>query len=143
MLERYRDNERVPELRAVIEAHINVCDWCRRELTRMQGEPPAVPVCSALPEPEPPGMQSLLTRLRDWDARRTAADAPGPTIRQRVAREVGFFLGGRAAEEVVRPVADDAGNLLPSIQPLLGRFLGRKAASHLSTHIVDVALVRR
>jgi hypothetical protein len=83
-----------------------------------------------------------LNRLRDWDAGRPAPEVRGPVIRQRAERELGLFLGGNAAWQITQPVSDDGENLVPSIRPILGRFLGLKAASHLSSHIVEIAVLR-
>lgn len=94
-------------------------------------------------ESDPGGLSKLLIRLRNWEAGLPEPDVLGPAIRRLVAQEIGFFLGGNAAREIVEPVTDDGSNLLPAIQPYLGRFLGRKAAAHLSSHIIEVAIVRR
>jgi hypothetical protein len=142
MLERYRDGEPVPELSHAIEAHLGICDWCRGEFQRIQGESPAIPAAGALPEPEAEGVSTLLTRLRNWQACLPEAAVLGPAVRRLAAQEIGLYLGRRAAQEIVQPVTDDARNLIPAIEPCLGLFLGRKAASHLSSHIVEMALVR-
>jgi hypothetical protein len=142
MLERYRDGEPVPELHNAIEAHLRVCDGCRGEFLRLQREPPST-VRETSPEPETAGLLSLLSVIRNWQSGLPEPVVLGPAIRQRVAQEIGLYLGGCAASEIVQPVNDDAGNLLPAIQPYLGRFLGQKAASHLSSHIIEVAVVRR
>jgi anti-sigma factor RsiW len=140
LLECYRDGESVPELRDAIEAHLASCEWCRMELARIQAEPPAR---AAQPDPDGAGLSSLLTHLRSWESSLPAPEMRGVIIRLRAAKELGVYLGGSAAQHVLQPVSDDAGNLIPSIQPLLGLFLGRKAAAHLSSHIVDLAVVRR
>jgi hypothetical protein len=139
LLRSYRNGEPVPELRDAIEAHLASCEWCRMEFVRIQTEPPAEGVQAS---PDPVGLSDLLSHLRRWESSLPAPELRGITIRSRVAQELGVYLGGNAAQSVLRPVSDDAGNLIPTIQPLLGRFLGRKAASLLSSHIVDVAVVR-
>jgi hypothetical protein len=142
MLKSYRDGDPIPELRSSIEAHLDLCEFCRMELRRLQGEPePAL--CHAAPESDTDGLSDLLSRIRTWESSLPEPGQRGPAIRTRAARELGLYLGGNAAERIIRPVSDDAGNLLPAIQPFLGLFLGRKAASHLSSHIIDVAVVRR
>lgn len=146
MLERYRDGEEIPELRAVVEAHLKACGWCRNQYLALQYRPASQP-SSTEPAPAPAtrapeGLPDLLAHLRNWDSSRAKPEVRGPEIRRRVAHEIGRFLGGKAAQQILQPVTDDAGNLLPAIQPFLGRFLGRKAASHLSTRIIEVAVVR-
>jgi hypothetical protein len=130
----------VPELRQVIEVHLASCDWCRAEFVRIQAEAPGQAAQSA---PDTEGLSHLLSHLRSWETSLPAPKLRGITIRSRAAEELGVYLGGNAAQNVLQLVSDDAGNLIPTIQPLLGRFLGRKAASHLSSHIIDVAVVRR
>ena len=142
MLISYRDGEPIAERRKVIERHLRTCALCRVEFLRIQGEPDAAPSMSSAPQPEPEGLSGVLARIRRWESSRARPEDRGPVIRRRVAQEIGLYLGGKAAQRIVEPVSDDGGNLLPAIQPFLGRFLGQKAASHLSTHIVDVTVVR-
>uniref|UniRef100_Q01PL3 Zinc-finger domain-containing protein n=1 Tax=Solibacter usitatus (strain Ellin6076) TaxID=234267 RepID=Q01PL3_SOLUE len=129
----------MPELREAIEGHLTACEWCRMEFVRLQAEPKEE---EAQAEPDTEGLANLLSHLRSWESGLPAPELRGITIRSRAAQELGVYLGGDAAQSVLGPVSDDAGNLIPTIQPLLGRFLGRKAASLLSSHIVDVAVVR-
>ena len=138
LLMSYRNGEPVPELRDAIEGHLATCEWCRMEFVRIQDEPgaQAVPV-----NPDPEGLSDLLSHLRSWESSLPAPELRGMTIRSRAAQELGVYLGGNAAQRALESVSDDAGNLIPTIQPLLGRFLGRKAAYLLSSHIVDVAVV--
>ena len=110
------------------------------EFSRIQAEP-AGRVAQA--DQGPAGLSDLLSRLRSWESSLPVPELRGLTIRSRAAQELKVFLGGNAAQSALQPVSQDAGNLLPAIQPLLGRFLGRKAASLLSSHIVEVAVVRR
>ena len=101
---------------------------------------PTAPKCDRDAGPE--GLSSLLTRIRHWESGRPKPEVRGPALRLRVALEIGPYLGGNAARRIMESVSDDGGNLLPAIQPLLGCFLGKKAASHLSTRIVEIAVVR-
>jgi hypothetical protein len=140
LLKSYRNGEPVPELRDAIEGHLASCEWCRMEFVRIQAEPRADRIQA---DPDPKGLSNLLSHLRSWESSLPAPELRGITIRSRAAEELGVYLGGNAAQYVLQLVSDDAGNLIPTIQPLLGRFLGRKAASHLSSHIIDVAVVRR
>jgi len=137
MLERHRDGESIPELRAAVEAHLKSCERCRQYLA-IRAAPGSIQE-----EMEPPaGLPGLLNRLRQWEAALPAPEVRGGAIRNRAAQEISLYLGANAARQITQAVRDDAGNLLPAIQPFLGRFLGRKAASHLSSRIVDVAVVR-
>ena len=145
MLKSYRDGEPIAERRKVIEAHLSACALCREEFLRIQeeqGEPDSVPSISDAPEPDSEGLSAVLARIRTWESSRARPEVRGPAIRRRVVQEIGLYLGGKAAQRIIEPVSDDGGNLLPAIQPFLGRFLGQKAASHLSSHIVEVAVVR-
>ena len=139
LLRKWRKSEPVPE-REAIEAHLASCESCQLELIRIQAEP-AGRVAQA--DPGPTGLSDLLSQIRCWESSLPVPELRSLTIRSRAAQELKVFLGGNAAQSALQPVSQDAGNLLPAIQPLLGRFLGRKAASLLSSHIVEVAVVRR
>jgi hypothetical protein len=137
MLERYRDGEPVAELRKTIQQHLVRCEACRDRLLRLSDSS-----IDAQAELKPPGLSKLFDRIREWESTRPAPEVRGPVIRERAAREVELFLGGEAAARLTQPISDDGNNLLPTIGPVLGRFLGKRAASHLSSHIVEVAVVK-
>ena len=142
MLTGYRDGEPVAELRKAIEAHLSACAWCRAELLRIQDEPRSVPSADAAPVPDPGCLSAVLARIHAWESSRASPEVRGPAIRRKVEQEIGLYLGRQAARRIIHPVSDDGANLLPAIQPFLGRFLGQNAASHLSSRIIEIAVVR-
>ena len=142
MLRRYRDGEPVADLKDAIEAHLSECDWCRGQLLLIECEASPAPADGVVFETGAGELSALLGHLRNWEAGRPAPQVRGPMIRQRAAREIALFLGDNAALQIIQPVSDDGGNLVPAIRPTLDLFLGLRAAAHLSSHIVEVAVVR-
>jgi hypothetical protein len=118
-------------------SHLNQCDNCRLEFHRLQ---------YALGSPaELPSVDSMLSRMRaaieQWE-NKTVESGTGEQVKRRVATEIAPFLGPEATETILGTVTENADNLLSNIEPVLGLFLGARAASRLVGHVVDAALIR-
>ena len=87
-------------------------------------------------------LQDLLTRVRAWESGAVRAERTGDALKQRVAGEIAPYLGKHATHSILQPVVEDGRNLLSSLSPLLTMFLGRRAAEHLVSHVVEHAIVR-
>lgn len=93
---------------------------------------------SALPD------LGLLARIRSEIRAFQASRSDGQwnaEMQSRVAQKIGVFLGKNGARMLLRPVADDGGNLLSTIEPVLAEFLGQRAASELVSHVIDTSIV--
>ena len=89
-----------------------------------------------------PDLHDLLTKMREWETGPSGAERTGEALKQRVAGEIGPYVGKRAAHAILEPVAEDGRNLLSSVSPLLTIFLGRRATENLVSHVVEHAIVR-
>jgi hypothetical protein len=70
------------------------------------------------------------------------SEATVEELKQRVAAEIGPFLGRAGAHILLEPVSQTADDLLSRIEPVLAAFLGKQAAAVLVSHVVDAAIVR-
>ncbi len=84
----------------------------------------------------------LVAKMRAWEAARGGPDKMSEEVQGRVAQALQAYLGPKGTRDVLHRVSRDGSDLLSVIEPVLGLFLGRKAASELVTHIVDRAIVR-
>lgn len=127
----YREGSLAEVERRSVEAHIRGCAACRLETERMRHFPNH-PV-------EPPPVQDLLARLarkqRGW------TEASGPALKRKVALELAPYVGLEAAEAILQEVADNGENLLSTVDAALRLFLGKAAASRLTSRIVDRAIL--
>lgn len=117
--------------------HLNRCDECRLEFHRLQyvtESPREVPEGGL-----PARMQAA---MEQWENSAEERGRTGEQVRRRVATEIGPFLGAQATDAILQTVSDRADNLLTNLEPVLGLFLGARAASRLVGHVVDAALVR-
>ena len=133
---RYRFEELSPARQKAVAAHLNSCDACRLELHRL---------CVASDAVSTPGAadpRELISRVRAWQAAPATADRTGEALKRRVAVEIAPYVGSRAADSILQPVAEDGRNLVSSVSPLLTMFLGRRASEHLVSHVVEHAIVR-
>jgi hypothetical protein len=96
---------------------------------------------SAARGPDPEMLADILAGARNRNAARSRPDGCGEPLKVRVAREIGPFLGGRAARILLQLVSEDGKDLLSTIEPVLAHFLGDQAASDLVNHVVDAAIV--
>ena len=81
-----------------------------------------------------------MSEIRSFQAARS--DAQWHTeMKSRVALEIGRFLGSNGARILLQPVAENGGNLLSTIEPVLAEFLGPRAASELVSRVVDTSIV--
>jgi anti-sigma factor RsiW len=138
------DRKLPPKAMAVVQSHLKQCDVCRLELHRLQV---ALSVAQTLPGPEDMEaseagiLEGVLAKIRQWEAGRRSPETSGAAVRQRVAERIAVFLGSTAAGKVLDPVSEDNRDLLSRVEPILGEFLGPKAAASLVNHLVDVAIV--
>jgi hypothetical protein len=88
---------------------------------------------------------AILDRVRSnvggWESRR-GDERSQEAVRNRIAGQVGQFLGSRAARKVLEPVAPNNHNLFSIVEPVLSEFLGRSAAAALVDHVVESAIVK-
>jgi hypothetical protein len=117
---------------------LNLCDECRLELHRLRY------AVGCAPEPELD--DSVLARLRDameaWERSQQQSSRNGSHVKLRVATEIAPFLGPQATNAILKTVTETDDNLLSTLEPVLGLFLGNRAASRLVGHVVDSALIR-
>jgi hypothetical protein len=66
----------------------------------------------------------------------------GEALKRRVAGAIEPYLGKRAADTLLHSVREDGRDLLSNVAPILTMFLGRRAAGHLVSHVVEAAIVR-
>ena len=129
--------------RKAIEAHVSACGVCELELHGLKS---ALDVshdgAAAGPGEAAAGLDGIMARIERWEARRSGPEHAGAAVKLEVAREIAPYLGGRAAGEILEPVADEGQDLLSTVEPVLGLFLGRKAASSLVSRIVETAIMR-
>jgi len=135
-LTRFVDGELTGRELRNVQRHLSACPECRAEAERIRlalvpGNPPAVPP-----------VEDLLTGMRQWRDRQTRDPFANSRRKQRVAREIAPFLGSAGAEEILSRVRPEGDNLIPTVEPVLTSFLGRRAAERLVNHVVDAAIVR-
>jgi len=136
VLIRCRDGILPPEREAAIRIHLAGCRSCLADYRRLC-RPPAEPTHP----PDPRLLARIRSSIRNWEAQRSAAGW-GEAVKFRTAREIGPFLGNNGARILLRPVSDDGCNLLSTIEPVLGEFLGKRAASELVSRVVEAAIMR-
>jgi hypothetical protein len=118
----------------VVKSHLDNCEDCRLELHRLQyalGSPVELVPDSGM-------LAQMRSAIEEWEK----AARNGEPVKRRVATEILPFLGPKATEYVMQPVAESGENLLSSIEPVLALFLGGRAAARLVNHVVDSALLR-
>jgi hypothetical protein len=120
-----------------VSKHLLQCDACRRNFQRLSAAND-VAVAGAPAEE----VSSLLVRLRGWERGESASARNGEALKRRVAGAIEPYLGKRAADTLLQPAREDGRDLLSNVAPLLTMFLGRRAAGHLVTHVVETAIVR-
>ena len=114
------------------------CDACQLNFQRLS----ATEHTTASPVP-PDDVNSLLGRLRAWDRGASRPARTSEALKRRVAGAIEPYLGKRAADTLLRSVREDGRDLLSNVAPILTMFLGRRAAGHLVSHVVETAIVRR
>jgi hypothetical protein len=120
-----------------VSLHLLACDPCRLEFQRLSSaQDPAV---TAVPADE---VETLLGKLRRWEAHEPKPARNAEALKQRVAGAIAPYLGKRAADKLLHPVREDGRNLLSDVGPLLTMFLGRRAAGNLVSHVVETTIVR-
>ena len=87
-------------------------------------------------------VSALLFKLRAWDRDPGRQSRNREPLRRRVSAAIEPYLGKRAASALLRPVREDGRDLLSDVAPLLTAFLGRRAAGHLVSHVVETTIVR-
>jgi len=86
-------------------------------------------------------LPEILAVIRCHEVRRSATDDP-ERFKRRAAAEMVTYLGPKATARILQRVSADGRNLLTEIQPVLGLFLGRRAAGRLASRIVEASVVR-
>jgi anti-sigma factor RsiW len=127
-----------------IASHLKACEACRVEYERLlealQPQSDAGPAATSLADTAQ--LASLLANVRAWETARGGPEKLSPAVQDRVAEALQTYLGARGTGDVLLRVSPDGSDLLSVVEPVLGLFLGCKAASALVTHIVDRAIVR-
>jgi hypothetical protein len=136
------DGSLEPARSEALAAHLDACDECHLKFHRLKTTWSAA-LDRAFPEgaPSPPGLADVLSGIQAWEAR-SATEESRAGIKQGVGKEIGLYLGKKAACRILGTVSEDGRDLLPAIEPVLALFLGQRAAFHLVSHVVDVAIVR-
>ncbi len=127
----YREGSLPEARRPAVEAHLRECALCRLETERMRklADHPV----------ELPPVEELLARLAEKQMAWTGAS--GPALKRKVASELAPYVGPEAAERILQLVADNGENLLSTVDSALRLFLGKAAASRLTSRIVDRAIL--
>jgi|SRR5581483_3819213 len=130
----HRDGELTGKQSALVAAHVEQCDECRLELHRLRR-------AMESPRELAPDL-GLLAKMRSAVEQWENTAPPAHEVKQRVAMEIGPFLGRKATSSILQPVAENGENLLSGIEPVLALFLGGKAAGRLVSHVVDAAVIQ-
>jgi putative zinc finger protein len=140
-LVRYRDGDMAADRQAEVEGHLAACDKCRSNLRlvrkvfgQVEPEPAAAEIVPALP--------AVLAKIQQWEASQAGPAGNADAVKDRVAHQVGLFLGNQATRRVFEQVSDDNSNLLTIAGSVLCEFLGREPAAVLVSSVVDKAIVR-
>jgi hypothetical protein len=88
-------------------------------------------------------LEGVRSRIRLWEADMHQAGQSPEEVRECVAGRVSFFLGERAARKVLEPVGRNNQNLLAVVEPVLGEFLGQRAAARVVNGLVEAILLTR
>ncbi len=134
---RFHEDALAPRARAVIVSHLNSCQPCRLMCDGLANDSKADEPDDAAPDEM---MAAILGSIKQWNSRQSSG-CSGPGLKSRVAKEIAPYLGERAANQLLATVSDTGHDLLSTIEPLLGEFLGPKAAADLVTRLVDRAIV--
>ncbi|SRR5260370_42305458 len=97
---------------------------------------------AAVPPAPADEVNSLMVKLRGWERSESGPPRNLEALKRRVAGAIEPYLGKRAADTLLQPVRDDGRDLLSNVAPLLTMFLGRRAAGHLVSYVVETAIVR-
>ena len=132
----YVDGQLAEAEKRNLEKHLAKCAECRREVEFLrQAADPEVSVTT-------PTADEVVAGARHWAEERQLHGVNPEVVKWRVASVISPFLGWSATGSVLGGVAADGNNLLAVIEPVLAVFLGRGAAKHLVSHVVDAAIVR-
>lgn len=85
-------------------------------------------------------LQEIKDAIRRWQAESQIGS--GDVLKDRVAREIEPYLGYYAVQSLVGRVSENNDNLLSTIEPVLARFLGSRAASSLVSRVVDSVILK-
>jgi hypothetical protein len=139
-LVRYRDGGLDSRQRVALESHLGGCHTCRTDLGLLRA------ALTGAPKEAKSGMtQTILDRVRSkvcgWESRQSQ-ELSQEAVRDRIAGQLGQFLGTRAARKVLEPVAPNNHNLFSIVEPVLSEFLGPGAAASLVDHVVESSIVK-
>jgi hypothetical protein len=125
------------QLAQMVSQHLAACDLCRRnfqQLSAVEDEP--------VPAAQEDEVSALMARIKAWDRDKRRQGRNTEPLKRRVSAAIEPYLGKRAADSLLQPVREDGRDLLSNVAPLLSVFLGRRAAGHLVSHVVETTIVR-
>ncbi|PWU09697.1 MAG: hypothetical protein C5B51_05885 [Terriglobia bacterium] len=131
----YLDGDLPAQQNEAVAAHLHVCSQCRMDEQRLRDARAETKI----------GRREASTfreNLRKWEAARLQLDAHGDVLKLRVVSELAPYVGAAAAKRILRAVEDSGENLLSTIEPVLGLFLGKSAAASLVNRIIDRVIMR-
>jgi anti-sigma factor RsiW len=146
----YQDGELTPRRAQEIQSHLSKCTRCQRESTQLRQDLERYLHVEAGRSAAPPALgedlENMLAGIRRWKSETPEADRLGVELSSRITAQLDVYLGSGAASLVGNRTgqAPHQENLLASMEPLLGAFLGRNSATALTNQLLQqIALERR
>jgi anti-sigma factor RsiW len=143
----YQDGELKPRRAQKIESHLSKCARCQGESARLRQDLEQYLAeaghAAALPSLDQ-DLEKMLAGIRRWKSE--VPEARFGELSSRITAQLDVYLGSGAASLVENRTgqASQQENLLDWMDPLLGAFLGRKAATALTSQLLrQIALERR
>jgi hypothetical protein len=133
----HRFGELSRQIERAVAKHLLQCDACRLDFQRLSAADDAAVATATVDE-----VNSLLVRLRGWERGESRPARNGEALKRLVVGAIEPYLGKRAADTLLQPAREDGRDLLSNVAPLLTMFLGRRAAGHLVSYVVETAIVR-
>jgi anti-sigma factor RsiW len=140
----YRDGELVPHRMKKVESHLASCARCRQEASQLEYELAlfrTLPAAGAAPEAAllEGALEKMLAGIHKWRSQACPGETASLQLDHRVTAHLAEYLGSRAAAGVANSANSskpDATESLPVAESLLSAFLGRKAASALTSELL-------
>jgi len=145
MLIACRDGELSRKQQSRVHDHLRGCGSCRAEFARFRTAVSGIRPRAAttpIPCPDVGQLTGLRTAIRKWKAARVQPERSGDRLKNRVAKEIGPFLGSDGTRKLLTSVSDSGNNLLGTVEQVLVNFLGKRAASELVNRVVDRAILQ-
>lgn len=145
----YQDGELTPRRAQKIESHLSKCTRCQRESTQLRQDLDQYLIeagRTAAPPALSEDLEKMLAGIRRWKSEAPETGSLGAELSSRITAQLDVYLGSGAASLVGNRTGQESHpeNLLACLDPLLGAFLGRNAATALTNQLLQqMALERR